>query len=93
MSNTSSSKFSEDFARLMSDAAGVAQGAGREARGFFQHQAENILGEMNVVSQEEFDIVKEMATQARLENETLRADITALQKEVKALKTAQKKST
>lgn len=78
MTNTPQNRFYEDISRLMTDAAGVAQGASREVKNVFQHQLENIVREMNVVSREEFDVVKEMATQARLENETLKAELAVL---------------
>lgn len=54
----------DDFAKLMTDAAGVAQGARREVETAFRAQAERFLSEMDVVSREEHEAVKEMATRA-----------------------------
>jgi len=54
----------DDFAKLMTDAAGVAQGARREVETAFKAQAERFLSEMDVVSREEHDAVKEMAVRA-----------------------------
>jgi BMFP domain-containing protein YqiC len=78
MTQTSNRLFDE-MARLMSDAAGVAQGVRREFDTLFRAQAERILRELNVVQREEFEAVKEMARLAREENEALKARIEALE--------------
>jgi BMFP domain-containing protein YqiC len=78
MTQTSNRIFDE-MARLMNDAAGVAQGVRREFDTLFRAQAERILRELNVVQREEFEAVKEMARLAREENEALRARIEALE--------------
>jgi BMFP domain-containing protein YqiC len=78
MTQTSSRIFDE-MARLMNDAAGVAQGVRREFDTLFRAQAERILRELEVVQREEFEAVKEMARLAREENETLKARIAALE--------------
>ena len=72
-------RFFDEVARLMNDAAGVAQGVRREFDTLFRTQAERILGELDVVKREEFEAVKEMARLAREENETLKARIEALE--------------
>ncbi len=43
----------------MNDAAGVAQGVRREFDTMLRHQAERILGDLDVVKREEFEAVKE----------------------------------
>jgi len=78
MTQTSNRIFDE-MARLMNDAAGVAQGVRREFDVLFRSQAERILRELDVVQREEFEAVKEMARLAREENEALRARIEALE--------------
>ena len=78
MSQTSNRIFDE-MARLMNDAAGVAQGVRREFDTLFRSQAERILRELDVVPREEFEAVKEMAALAREENEALKARIEALE--------------
>ena len=70
-----------DEARLMNDAAGVAQGVRREFDTLFRSQAERILRDLDVVQREEFEAVKEMARVAREENELLRARVEALEAE------------
>jgi BMFP domain-containing protein YqiC len=69
----------DQFARLMNDAAGVAQGVRREVDSVMRSQAERILADMDVVHREEFEAVKEMARLAREENEALKARIAALE--------------
>ena len=69
----------DEMARLMNDAAGVAQGVRREVDTLFKAQAERMLRDLDVVSREEFEAVKEMAQLAREENEALKARIDALE--------------
>lgn len=71
----------DDFARLMTDAAGAAQGVRREAETAFRAQAERVLNAMDVVQREEFEAVREMAVKAREENARLAARIEALEAE------------
>jgi BMFP domain-containing protein YqiC len=80
MTQTSNRLFDE-MARLMNDAAGVAQGVRREFDTLFRGQAERVLRDLDVVQREEFEAVKEMARLAREENELLRARIEALEAE------------
>jgi BMFP domain-containing protein YqiC len=74
-----STRFFDEMARLMNDAAGVAQGVRREFDTLFRVQAERILRELDVVSREEFEAVKDLARLAREENEALKARIEALE--------------
>ena len=59
------SHFFDDLSRLMTDAAGLADGAKREAQTFARSQMERMMAGMNVVAREEFEAVKEMAAKAR----------------------------
>ena len=72
-------RFFDEMARLMNDATGVAQGVRREVDTVFRTQAERILRDLDVVTREEFEAVKEMARLAREENEALKARIVALE--------------
>jgi BMFP domain-containing protein YqiC len=78
MTQTSNRIFDE-MARLMNDAAGVAQGVRREFDTLFRGQAERILRDLDVVQREDFEAVKEMARLAREENEALKSRIEALE--------------
>jgi BMFP domain-containing protein YqiC len=68
----------DEIARLMNDAAGVAQGVRREFDTVMRTQAERILRDLDVVQREELEAVKEMARLAREENEVLKARVAAL---------------
>ncbi len=69
----------DDFARLVTDAAGMAHGVRREAETAMKTQLERLLASMNVVTREEFEAVREMAALARDENEQLRGRLAALE--------------
>ncbi len=72
-------RFFDEVARLMNDAAGVAQGVRREFETLFRSQAERILRDLDVVKREEFEAVKDMARIAREENEALKTRVAALE--------------
>ena len=74
-----SNRFFDEAARLMNDAAGVAQGVRREFDTLMRTQAERILNDLDVVRRDEFEAAKEMARLAREENEALKARIAALE--------------
>src|SRR5580693_609394 len=74
-----SNRFYDEMARLMNDAAGVAQGVRREFDTLLRNQAERMLRDLDVVKREEFEAVKEMARLAREENEALAARVAALE--------------
>lgn len=83
----SSNRIFDEFAKMMTDAAGAAQGARREFETFMKSQGERMLREMDVVRRDEFEAVKAMAAQAREDNERLEARVAALETEIAQLKT------
>ncbi|WP_108818421.1 accessory factor UbiK family protein [Pseudovibrio sp. Alg231-02] len=70
----------DEFAKLMTDAAGVAQGAKREVETAFRAQAERFMSDMDLVSRDEFDTVKDMAIKALDEVEKLEERLAAVEK-------------
>jgi BMFP domain-containing protein YqiC len=74
-----SNRIFDEIGRVMTDAAGVAQGVRREVEGVMRGQAERILADLDVVKREEFEAVRAMAVKAREENERLQARIAALE--------------
>jgi BMFP domain-containing protein YqiC len=72
-------RFLDEIAKLMTDAAGAADGVRREIATVIRAQSERILHEMDVVQREEFEAVKAMAEKARAENERLEARLAALE--------------
>jgi len=78
-------RFLDDLARLLTDAAGAAQGMRREVETLMKAQGERIVRDLDLVQREEFEAVKEMAAKARDENERLSARIGALEAELARL--------
>ena len=78
MTQTNNRLFDE-FAKLMTDAAGAAQGVRREVETMMKAQGEKLVAGMDLVQREEFEAVKEMAARAREENEALRARLEQLE--------------
>jgi BMFP domain-containing protein YqiC len=74
-----SNRLMDEFAKLMTDVAGVAQGVRREAETVVRGQAERFMAGMDLVSREEFEAVRAMAVRARDENDALRVRIEALE--------------
>lgn len=68
----------DEFAKLMTDAAGAAQGVRREVETAFRAQAERILNSMDLVQREEFDAMRDMALKAQTENSLSRISFQGL---------------
>lgn len=77
--STGPNRILDEFAKLVTDAAGAAQGVRREMETAFRAQAERLLNSMEIVQREEFEAVREMAAKAREENARLAARIEALE--------------
>ncbi|MBB4859483.1 BMFP domain-containing protein YqiC [Novosphingobium chloroacetimidivorans] len=75
----SENPFIADFVKLMNSAAGTLAGVGREARDSARERFKELMGEMDFVSREEFDTVKDLAAKAREETEALKKRIDELE--------------
>jgi BMFP domain-containing protein YqiC len=75
-------RFLDELAKLLTDAAGAAQGMRREVETLMKAQGERILRDMDLVQREEFEAVKEMAAKARDENERLARRVAELEAEL-----------
>lgn len=84
---TGSARFFDELARVMTSAAGAAQGVRNELDTVFRTQAERVLNDLEVVQRDEFDAVREMVVKAREENEALKAQIAELEAKLDALST------
>ncbi len=84
MTTTGPNRILDEFAKLMTDAAGAAQGVRREVETAFRSQAEKVLNTMDVVQREEFEAARDMAVKARAENKALTARIEALEAKLAA---------
>lgn len=81
---TGPNRILDEFAKLMTDAAGAAQGVKREVETAFRAQAERAMNSLEMVQREEFEAVRDMAIKARAENKALTARIEALEAKLAA---------
>ena len=80
--STGPNRVFDEFAKLMTDAAGAAQGVRKEMETAVKAQAERWLNSMDLVKREEFEAVRDMAILARDENDALKARIEALEAKI-----------
>jgi BMFP domain-containing protein YqiC len=76
------SRFFDEIAKVMTDAAGAAQGFKREVDTVLKTQAEKLVGDMDLVKREEFEALREMVILAREENERLAAKLAELEAKI-----------
>lgn len=74
----SSNKFMDDMAKLATGAMGAAHSVKGEMEGAFKAWLDKQLAGLDLVTREEFEVVRDMAQKARMENEDLRAELDAL---------------
>ncbi len=67
----SGNRIFDDIAKLVTDAAGMAQGLGKEVEAAVKARAEGFVADMDLVKREDFEAVRDMAIKAREENEAL----------------------
>jgi len=72
-------RFLDDISRLVTDAAGAAQGVRREVETAVKGQIERMLKEMDVATREDVEVLRDTVNAARDENDALRARIAALE--------------
>ena len=72
-------RFFDELGKLITDAAGAADGIRKEIEGIVRTQAERVLNGLDVVQREEFEAVKAMAQKAREENERLSERVATLE--------------
>jgi len=78
--------FFDELAKMMTNAAGAAQGMKREFETMVKAQGERVLRDFDLVRRDEFEAARAMAQRAREENERLEARVAALEAEVAQLK-------
>ena len=69
----------DDMARVASGALGVASSMRGEVEARLRAQFDRLLGEMDLVTREEFDAVQAVAARAREEQEALQERVMALE--------------
>lgn len=75
--------FFDDITKLATSAGGTLLEWRKEMERMFQESIEKMAAKMNMVSREEFEVVREMAAKARQENESLGARLEKLEKTAK----------
>lgn len=78
----------DDVARLVTDAAGAAQGVRREVETAVRGQAERLIRDMDVATREEVEVLRDMVIELRDENKRLANRIDALEHGEQKNKTA-----
>lgn len=76
-------RFLGDIARVANGAAGVATGMRDEIESIVQQRLERVLSRLNLVTREEFEVVKALAVKARQEQEVLQKRLDEVEKELK----------
>jgi len=76
------SRIYDDFAKLASGAMGTLSDVKREIEATLMDKIEKILGRMNLVKREEFEVVRKMAEKARAEQEALSAKLARLEQKL-----------
>jgi BMFP domain-containing protein YqiC len=72
-------RFFDDIARAANGALGALSGVRNEIESQLRGFLERWLKSQDLVTREEFEVVKEMASRARAENEALAAKVAALE--------------
>lgn len=75
----------DDLAKAAAGALSGVAGVRQEIEARLRQQFERVLAGMDVVSREEFEVVRAMAAKAREDQETLRARLEALEARLSAV--------
>lgn len=68
-------KILDDIAKVGASLLGLAMGVKTELKHKVKARAENLARDMNLVTREEFEVVRSMAQKAREENEQLKEEL------------------
>ncbi len=74
----SDKKLFDDMTRLAGSAFGVMSEARKELEAMLREQVKSFLQRADLVTREEFEVVRDMAAKAREEQEALKKEIAAL---------------
>ena len=73
----------DDLARVAASAVGAVQSARHEVEAAIRARLEKTLSDMDLVTRDEFEVVKAMAEKAREENERLAERLATLEAQLK----------
>ena len=78
--------FLDEFAKMATNAMGLAQAAGEEAKSAFRAQADRFVAEMDLVRRDEHQAVLDQVAALRAEIETLKSQVAVSKSAPKAPK-------
>lgn len=78
----SNSRLFDDLGRLMTDAAGLADGVRREVETVARSQMERMVATMDLAREEDIDVLRDMVAKQREANEALEARVAALEAQI-----------
>jgi len=76
----------DDLTNLVTNAVGAVKGVGDEVKAMGRSQAEKIVADLDLISRDEFEVLKTLVLKLQEENAALKKKATSLQKQVTALK-------
>ncbi len=89
---TTPNRFLDDMARVAGGAVSAVTGLKGDAQSALRRQMEHLLVDMDLISRDEFDAVKAMASRARAEQEKLETRVSELEAQLKTSKKATPKT-
>jgi BMFP domain-containing protein YqiC len=87
------SRFMDDLTRVASGAASTIVGIKDEIDAMIRQRVERLAADLDLVTRDEFEAARETAANARAGEEALTKRVSALEKEVAALKKARLRTT
>ncbi|MBV6656414.1 MAG: accessory factor UbiK family protein [Devosiaceae bacterium] len=78
------SRLLDDLGRLVTDAAGLADGVRREVETVARGQMERAMAGMDVAREDDVDLLREMIAAVKADNEALAARVEALEAKLEA---------
>ncbi len=76
----------EDLTNLVTNAVGAVKGVGDEVKAMGRSQAERLIADMDLITRDEFEILKAQMQNLVDVNAGLKKKVASLEKQVKALK-------
>jgi BMFP domain-containing protein YqiC len=84
-------KFLDDLAKVATGAIGSFSEVRHQVRNLVKERVDQLMGQMDMVSREEFERVEAVAEKARLRQEELEKRLTALERQLKPTSKRKKK--
>lgn len=75
----------DDLTNLMTNAVGAVKGVGDEVKAMGRAQGEKLIADMDLITRDEFEVLKAMLETVRDENEALKKKVATLETKVKKL--------